>query len=224
VTVQFLPTTVGTLTCAVQTGVASCSEVPCTGVGDVSIPIVLQGLDARWSGNDVEVSWTMPEAMSNLTFEVARQERNAGPFVRSPQTEIIEEGNQFVFHDRSTAPETTYTYRIIISRDGSAVTSFETTVTTPAMRFVLEQNRPNPFNPSTEIAFQLRSAERVRLKIYDVSGRLVRVLLDENRLAGRGNVIWNGVDDTGRIVASGVYFCRMTAGPFQETRRMLLLK
>ncbi len=88
----------------------------------------------------------------------------------------------------------------------------------------LSQNYPNPFNPATKIAFGLSAPARVTLRIYDVSGRLVRELVDETRPAARYEEIWDGRDPGGRVVASGVYFYRLAAGPFTQTRKMILLQ
>ena len=93
---------------------------------------------------------------------------------------------------------------------------------TPA--FSLGQCYPNPFNPSTTISFTLGEAARVRLSIYDVSGRLVRELTNDRRGAGQYSEIWDGTDHSGRGVSSGVYFYRLEAGSFIETRKMVLLR
>jgi outer membrane protein assembly factor BamB len=90
--------------------------------------------------------------------------------------------------------------------------------------FSLGQCYPNPFNPSTTIGFTLGEAARVRLSIYDVSGRLVRELLDDRRGAGLHSEIWDGTDHAGRGVSSGVYFYRLEAGQFIETKKMVLLR
>jgi len=88
----------------------------------------------------------------------------------------------------------------------------------------LSQNWPNPFNPSTTIEFGLKESGHVALRIYDAAGRLVAVLLDEDRPAGRYEAAWNGSDGKGAKVSSGVYFYRLTAGDFIETRKMVLLR
>jgi hypothetical protein len=95
--------------------------------------------------------------------------------------------------------------------------------TPPAAAF-LDQNYPNPFNPSTRIRFGLKEAGHVNLRIYDAVGRLVRVLIDEERPSGRYEEIWNGKDGAGREAASGVYFYSLRAGAFKETRKMVLLR
>ena len=90
--------------------------------------------------------------------------------------------------------------------------------------FALGAASPNPFNPATTIRFALPQAQRVRLAVYDLGGRLVRVLVDEDKAAGSHEVQWNGTDDRGQLTASGVYVCRMEAGSYRESRRMTLVK
>lgn len=84
---------------------------------------------------------------------------------------------------------------------------------------------PNPFNPSTTISYELTDPAVVNLTVYDVAGQLVRTLVAaETSGAGRHEVVWNGRDETGRNVAAGVYFYRLDAGGYSETRRMALVK
>ena len=88
----------------------------------------------------------------------------------------------------------------------------------------LAQNYPNPFNPSTRITFGLAAPERVSLRVYDAAGRLVRVMVDGALPAGYYSESWNGLDEGGRAVASGVYFYRLDAGAFMQTKKMILLR
>jgi flagellar hook capping protein FlgD/cytochrome c554/c'-like protein len=92
--------------------------------------------------------------------------------------------------------------------------------------FALKQNSPNPFNPSTTIAYAVQegSPVQVRLEVFDIRGRSVRVLVDDLKQAGTYNVFWDGTDETGKKIASGVYFYRMRAGEFLQIRKMVLLK
>jgi flagellar hook assembly protein FlgD len=83
---------------------------------------------------------------------------------------------------------------------------------------------PNPFNPVTTIQFELASATDVSLRIYDVKGRLVRTLLDENMPRERHRLTWDGTNNHGSQVASGIYFLRMVAGSTVEVQKMALLK
>jgi len=95
----------------------------------------------------------------------------------------------------------------------------------PLRPFALLQNRPNPFNPQTTIAFELPNEQAVSLRVFDLSGRLVRVLVDgEVYGQGHSEATWNGRDDSGRQVAAGMYFYRLGAGDYTETKRMALVK
>ncbi|MCU0638394.1 MAG: T9SS type A sorting domain-containing protein [Candidatus Krumholzibacteria bacterium] len=88
----------------------------------------------------------------------------------------------------------------------------------------LEQNVPNPFNPSTRIGFGLAAPAKVRLRVYDAAGRLVRELANGIMPAGRHVEEWDGRNEDGVAAASGVYFYRLESGSFTETRKMVLLK
>lgn len=90
--------------------------------------------------------------------------------------------------------------------------------------FALRQNAPNPFNPMTVIRYELPMDARVKIDVYNVAGKLVRTIVDEPVEAGYGRAVWDGRDDGGRRVASGVYMYRMIAGDFVSKRRMVLLK
>lgn len=88
----------------------------------------------------------------------------------------------------------------------------------------LVQNYPNPFNPFTTIAISVPSKTRVRMTIYDTAGRRVRVLVDGTMWAGRHQIVWNGCDDDGRHVSSGIYYCRLIAGMDVQTKKLVLLR
>jgi len=93
--------------------------------------------------------------------------------------------------------------------------------------FVLEQNYPNPFNQWTELRYYIPQKEKsvfVSLKIYNLLGQCLRILVNESQTAGKHSAIWDGKDEKGREVASGIYFYRLEAGDFRLTRRMVLLK
>jgi len=90
---------------------------------------------------------------------------------------------------------------------------------------ILHPCYPNPFNPATTLSYELASPAAVNLVIYDVTGKLVRELVSaEVTAAGRHEVVWNGRNEDGRVVAAGVYFYRLDAGRYTETRRMTLVK
>ena len=93
-----------------------------------------------------------------------------------------------------------------------------------AMVPVLGQNVPNPFNPSTEISFNLPQSGRASLKVFNVKGSLVRTLVDEDLPAGSQRVVWDGSDANSQPVASGVYFYRLETANGALDKRMLLIK
>jgi hypothetical protein len=88
----------------------------------------------------------------------------------------------------------------------------------------LDQNIPNPFNPLTEIRFSLGKAGPVVLRIFDLQGRLIRTLVEEDRPAGEHKVVWDGTDSEGRPVASGVFFYRLVNQDGTLSKSMLLVK
>ena len=93
--------------------------------------------------------------------------------------------------------------------------------------YVLHQNYPNPFNPSTTIAYEIPSdvgEVDVHLTIYDMRGRLVRQLVEGERHPGRYEAQWDGRNDRGVEVESGVYFFRLTAGNYLSTRKLVVMK
>jgi len=97
-------------------------------------------------------------------------------------------------------------------------------VATPSA-FALYGNIPNPFNPTTVIRYDVpKNGGEVSLRIYDAVGRVVKTLVAGTLAAGQRSIAWDGHDDAGRPVASGVYFCRLTASGYTNTRKMVLVK
>jgi len=92
------------------------------------------------------------------------------------------------------------------------------------VRLVLGQNHPNPFNPTTSIAFSLPAESDVRLEVFSTSGRLVRTLVEGVHEAGNHLVVWNGNDDAGKPAPSGIYFYRLITDEENSTKKMMLLK
>ena len=89
---------------------------------------------------------------------------------------------------------------------------------------MVDQNFPNPFNPRTTIQFALPSSGRTRVSIFDVAGRHIKTLVDEDLPAQTHRVIWTGEDDNGRGVAAGIYFYMVTNGVDRSVGRMALVK
>lgn len=126
-------------------------------------------------------------------------------------------------HTYSIAGE--YLVRLVVS-DATYTVLDSTTAVIAAIptAWVLHQNRPNPFNPTTQIDFDLPQASEVNLRVFDASGRLVRNLVSAGLPKGIHAVDWDGRDDRGASVASGVYFCELRAGSHVDRRQMVLLR
>jgi hypothetical protein len=90
--------------------------------------------------------------------------------------------------------------------------------------FSLSQNYPNPFNPDCNIDYAIPIDCQVRLSVYNVLGQKIRVLVDEHQSAGYKSVVWDGKDSQGQELTTGVYFYRIEAGNFVESKKMILIK
>jgi hypothetical protein len=88
----------------------------------------------------------------------------------------------------------------------------------------LSGNYPNPFNPETTISFSNREAGNVSINIYNMKGQLVKTLINEYLEAAYHNIVWNGKDNTGKSVSSGIYFYKMKSGNYSNTKKMILMK
>jgi hypothetical protein len=113
--------------------------------------------------------------------------------------------------------------------DGSKLTNFvvalgNLNVESTPTEFALLQNFPNPFNPETTIKYNLADGKNVSLRIYNVVGQVVRTLVAEQQNAGRYTVRWNGTDDRGVSVSSGIYFYQIAAGDYSDVKKLMLLK
>ncbi|MYJ21027.1 MAG: T9SS type A sorting domain-containing protein [Rhodothermaceae bacterium] len=112
----------------------------------------------------------------------------------------------------------------VLSGDGITTRISNDRVIIPS-DFVLHSNYPNPFNPSTTFSFTLPLDKRVSVRVYDMTGRLVRTLInDEAYVQGTHSVVWNGLNDAGTAVASGQYIYTLEWGQFRQARRMVLVK
>ena len=94
----------------------------------------------------------------------------------------------------------------------------------PIAATALGGNYPNPFNPETTIHYDIKDATNVRLNVYNVKGQLVRSLVHANQDSGAYRVVFNGRDDKGNPLSSGIYLYRFTAGKYSSTRKMMLME
>ena len=105
--------------------------------------------------------------------------------------------------------------------NGTTVSTNESSIPN---QYILDQNFPNPFNPTTQIRFGIPEASNVTLRIYNSVGQLVKTLVDGNMSEGYHQVTWDATDNSGNKLSSGVYFYRITTGTFNQVNKMLLMK
>lgn len=110
----------------------------------------------------------------------------------------------------------------VLTVEGSDPASVDVDLVAPTL--MLEQNSPNPFSASTRVAWSIPEAGRVRVAVFDVAGRVIRVLHDGATSAGRHEVLWDGRTEDGRVVANGLYFYRLDRAGEHAERRMIFLK
>ncbi len=192
-------------------------------------PALVEGATVGWSGSDRVLTWdASPEA--DVAQYAVYADAAAG-FVPSAANLVAIVAAPATSHLTGPIANDTYFKVNAIDDDGYAggysdeASAQPSTGSGPVVyRNRLFQNHPNPFNPETEIRFELAAPSVVSITVFDAAGRVVRVLENRNRPAGEHSVRWNGRNDAGGPVSSGVYFYRMTATGFDQTRKMVLLK
>ncbi|MFL2983817.1 MAG: FlgD immunoglobulin-like domain containing protein [Candidatus Neomarinimicrobiota bacterium] len=144
---------------------------------------------------------------------------------------IIDIGNRTVIRDFPDNELTiqdnnnsVYDLKFIIGEEGYVLSTIDEILSTIPTEFTLGQNYPNPFNPTTNIDIAIPHTGEVTLVIYNILGQQIRTLLAKNMEYGFHTTTWNGLDQSGRAVSSGVYFSELRARGFRQTKKMLLLK
>jgi hypothetical protein len=206
------------------------------------------------NGNPISVTmqggWPAPSLLSVTpasasTGDALEVQIDGSLFAKTPEVELVDgattltatsvywAGKDRVMATFDLAGAPAALYDVVVFNPGGAsaalVDAFEIDGTATAAgdlpkQFALLPNYPNPFNPSTTIRFQVPSHTHVALRVYDVSGALVRTLVNESKAPGAYALEWDGRDDRGTTVSSGVYFYRLVAGEFSDVRKMTLVK
>lgn len=177
----------------------------------------------------VTLTWRMRLA-DRGAYDVSRARADAGGVRSEAFTQVakglaLDDQGALRFVDRSVVMGTHYVYQLVSNTD-SRDTYTTNAIYIPVAHAALSQNSPNPFNPTTRITYYVPEggAKPVSLVVYDVSGARVRTLVDDVRIPGRHVVTWDGRDNSGTPVASGIYFCRLVEDSFVATKKMMLLK
>ncbi len=219
-------------------------------LGDASLPVTLASFSALVKSKNVLLTWRTESEVENLGFEIFRSLSENGQYslidsyLDNP--ELKGQGNSSVgktyhYTDQTVQKGTTYYYKLAdVSFNGQKsfhgpikvqVTQNQLNVTSNSApkTFKLYPNHPNPFNPSTEIVFDLpadkQNTVQARLDIYNINGQKVRSLLQQSLPTGKQYQIhWDGKDDSGNTLPAGIYFGFLKAGNFQQSVKMCLVK
>jgi len=191
-------------------------------VDSTLIPVELTAFNANVNGKNVELTWSTATELNNNGFEIERADidkvfEKIG-FVPGFGTSSESHFYSFVDGDINSG---TYLYRLKqIDFSGKYEYSKEINVEViHPLEFTLEQNYPNPFNPSTTINYEIAEQRLVNLKVFDILGNEVAVLVNEEKNTGSYEVDF---DATG--LSSGIYFYKLQAGDFVQTKKMILLR
>ncbi|MBD3367437.1 MAG: hypothetical protein GF405_04595 [Candidatus Eisenbacteria bacterium] len=196
--------------------------------GGAYTPVEASFIATAMAEDEVVLRWTVAELATVSGFHIERALAEEGPFERLT-SEPLEPVSPGAYEDTDVWPGTAFFYRLVVLElDGSESVVPEEPIrveTGGVFETKLHAARPNPFRGSTWLVMDLsQDVDAARVRIYDVSGRLVKALVDGPMPAGRHELAWDGRSASGERAASGVYFCRFEAGDVRETSSMVLLR
>jgi hypothetical protein len=204
-------------------------------LGDISLPVQMSQFTAMYTPKEgVELAWTTQSETNCAGFHIQRAAEREGDYATITTALIPGQGNtsaptEYTYTDMNVAPEQTYWYRIqVVSTDQEGVAKdfygplrVETVPMAIPQTLLLAPNYPNPFNPGTSIYFEIPEQSNVSLVIYNLLGKEVRTLVNEEREAQPYYETWDGKDNRGRDVEAGIYFYRLKAGTDVRVRKMI---
>jgi len=191
---------------------------------DINVPVELTSFEAAVVAKNVELTWTTATEINNMGFEIEKS-FDGNNFVKIGFVDgrgTSSEAHNYLFTDKlDFQQKTKLSYRLRqVDFDGKAKYSIIVNVFYDVPdNFALNQNYPNPFNPTTTINYSIAETAPVTLKIYDVTGREVSVLVDEVKQPGRYEIAFDAFS-----LASGVYFYKLNAGSFSSVKKLSVLK
>jgi hypothetical protein len=190
---------------------------------EITTAVFITGFRADANEKDIVLSWSLLSDERIDGFELYRSG------ARSASERLLNdhpiEATVRSYVDETTLPGERYRYTLVVlSAESGQVRSAPVEASRSSLTLRLFQNAPNPFNPVTSIRYSIPRTSHVTLRIYSPAGRHVRTLVERDVGAGTHIAEWNGVNEAGTPVASGVYFYRLTALGFRQTKKMVLLK
>lgn len=205
---------------------------PNTSTFQGSLPVELTAFEALPQNGVVQLKWQTSHESTNLGFYVYRSNRKDDDYQRISETLIAGAGtsneiHEYSFIDKAIDPEQTYFYKLAqIDYDGNMEMHGPISVhpDSKPLNCCLFQNYPNPFNPKTTIKFSQNQAGEVHLAIINLRGQTVKTLVNAEHAAGTHSIVWNGTDDNGNRVASGIYFYVLQLNNYQQIKQLILLE
>jgi hypothetical protein len=190
------------------------------------VPTLLKTYEVSCREGAIFVRWSVSSSQAEDRFTAYRREAASTSSWNRIAVAIEGKDGEFEFSDETCVPGSSYRYRVDVTDETGQRTLFETdAATVPKASLALYQNAPNPFHPTTAVRYYLPDVSVITISVYDIAGKLVKQLVDgEKQPAGIHEVEWNGKDDGGGVVSSGVYFCRMQAGTLTLSRKMILVR
>jgi hypothetical protein len=189
------------------------------------VPTLLKSYFTKTGESWIELRWRLSEVGRGVQHRISRESLADGTTTEFVLDHGVENRLSYEYRDGTVEPGKTYRYRVsVIDEDGSHLLFVTDEITSTAIESALHQNHPNPFNPVTNISYVVGNTELVDLKVYDTRGALVKTLHHSVQAPGRYEAVWDGHNNNGHRVASGIYFYRATIGKFTQTRKMVLLK
>ncbi|MEF3694590.1 MAG: FlgD immunoglobulin-like domain containing protein, partial [Candidatus Cloacimonadota bacterium] len=185
-----------------------------------SEPIVLNNIETP-ALNGIKPMWVYPA--DKVQFVSMQGENKVGKIGLMMYNDFTWGSNAITpaYHPTADGGEVMFAEIQVVFPIG--VTANENDVT-PTVSNMLNQNYPNPFNPTTTISFSLPAAGPANLSIFNVKGQLVKTLVNGELGFGSHSYVWNGTDNSGSAVSSGIYYYRLNAGNQTETRKMVMVK
>jgi len=224
-------------TCA-STCANTCSQPTCESTCVVSCsytctPVSMIGFSGEAVDGAVRLHWSTGSEVQNYNFVILRSNSENGEF--EVIAEVPSAGNtantrDYTFTDNNVQVGNTYYYMLKDVSIYGYETLYENVVSVSLVGdfvvgdFVLAQNYPNPFNPETTIRYAVPTSAQTRLNVYDMSGRLVRTLVNGVVPAGNHQVTWNATDNAGNVLPSGVYIYRLNSGELTASGKMVFVK
>ena len=202
------------------------SEVPF--MIDVTVPVRLKSFDVTMEDGTAVLRWETTLEVGMQGYEVVRSIEERGRYDEITDDMVRSSGSvsggSYEYRDESVTANQTYWYKLREVADDGLGAEYGPYSVVFRLTNQLDQNVPNPFNPTTTIRYAIAGENPVNLTIYDVAGRKVRTLVNERQRADVYKIVWDGVNDAGVRAASGVYFYKLVAGKFTQTKKMVLLK